>query len=288
MYTTAFDYYRPQSLAEALTLLRAHPDAKVLAGGHSLLPAMKLRVSQPVALVDIGRLPGLAGITAAGGALKIGALTTHAAVAASDVVRAQCALLAQTAAQIGDQQVRNRGTLGGSLAHADPAADYPTTILALDATLHAAGPGGERTVPASAFFTGLLSTALQADELLIAVSVPVYGRGTGGAYLKHPHPASGYAVAGAAARVTVAGGKVTQVSLAIGGVTVNPVRAAAAERALAGQAPSDAAIVAAAAKAAEALRDPLSDNYASGDYRIHLATVLAKRALTQAAARAQA
>lgn len=287
MYTSAFNYYRPQSLAEALALLHAHPEAKVLAGGHSLIPAMKLRVAQPAALVDIGRLPGLAGITEAGGALRLGALTTHNAVASSALVRAQCGLLAEAASQIGDQQVRNRGTLGGSLAHADPAADYPTVILALGATLHVAGAAGERTIPAGAFFTGLLSTALGAGELLTAVTVPVCGAGTGGAYLKHPHPASGYAVAGAAALVTVADGKVAQVSLAIGGVCATPVRAAAAEKALAGQAPSESAIAAAAAKAAEALSDPLSDSYASGDYRVHLATVLAKRALTQAVARAQ-
>lgn len=286
MYAQSFDYHRPRTLAEATALLASNPDARVLAGGHSLIPAMKFRLAQPAALVDIGGIAGLAGIKADGGALTIGALTTHAAVAGSDVVNAHCPLLAEAAAQIGDIQVRNRGTIGGSLAHADPAADYPTVVLALGATLVATGSSGSRELAAEGFFKDLFTTDLKAGEILTAVKVPAYGKGTGGAYLKHRHPASSYAVVGVAAVVTVTGGKCAKVSLVVGGVTTNPVRAKAAEAALKGQAPGDTAFAAAAAKVAEAIKGPLGDHYASGEFRVHLATVLAKRALAQAAQRA--
>lgn len=282
MYTSAFDYHRALSVDEAIDLLQRHPEAKLLAGGHSLIPAMKLRAAQPAALIDISRIAGLAAITVADGAVTIGALATHAAVAASAEVRAHCALLAEAAGQIGDQQVRNRGTLGGALAHADPAADYPTVALALGATLTAHGPTGSRQIAIDGFFKDLFTTDLAAAEVLTAVSVPAYGAGTGGAYLKHPHPASGYAVAGVAALVTVAGGQITSARIAVGGVTVNPVRASAAEAALVGQPATEASVAAAAAQVAAALPNPLGDVYASGEYRTHLATVIAKRALLKA------
>jgi carbon-monoxide dehydrogenase medium subunit len=287
MYIPAFNYYRAKSVAEAVALLRKNKDAKLLAGGHSLLPAMKLRAASPAALVDIGRIKALNGIKATKTALKIGALTTHHAVATSGVVQAGCPLLAETAAHIGDQQVRNRGTLGGSLAHADPAADYPTAILALEATVTVAGAKGSRTIKAGAFFTDLFTTSLKRDEVITAVNVPVMPTGTGGAYVKHRHPASSYAVVGVAALITVAKGVVTAGRIAVGGAVVNPVRCPAAEKALIGQAPTEANIAAAAAKVAEAIDMPLSDGYASGDYRKHLATVLAKRALIKAAERAR-
>jgi carbon-monoxide dehydrogenase medium subunit len=289
MYAPAFEYYRPKTLSEAVELLRKNKDAKVLAGGHSLLPAMKLRTTAPSALVDIGRLKGLAGIKASKKEVKIGALTTHAAVAASDAIKSACPILAEAAGLIGDGQVRNRGTLGGSLAHADPAADYPTVILALGGTLSATGPKGEREIPADKFFKGLFATALKSGEILTSVSVPAYGNlsGMGGAYLKHRHPASSYAVVGVAAMVGLQAGKCARVSLVVGGATVNPVHAAAAEKALTGQAPTEANIAAAAKMVAEALTDQLSDVYASGEYRTHLATVMARRALTLAAQRAQ-
>jgi carbon-monoxide dehydrogenase medium subunit len=285
MYAANFDYYRPTTVAEAIELLRQHEDAKVLAGGHSLLPTMKLRASVPPVLVDIGRIQGLADIQATATGLRIGAMTTHATIAASDVVKARCPILAETAAQIGDIQVRNRGTIGGSLAHADPAADSPTVVIALNATLIAEGPDGERKIPAGEFFVDLFTNALQPDELLTAIEVPALGAATGSAYAKHPHPASHLAVAGVAAIVTLQDGRCSDVSLAVGGVTSNPVVATAAQQALIGQAPSADAIAAAAAKVAEAITNPLSDVYASGEYRTHLATVLARRALTAAVER---
>jgi carbon-monoxide dehydrogenase medium subunit len=283
MYSANFDYYRPTTLNEAVSLLQKHKDAKVLAGGHSLLPAMKLRTSAPSALVDIGRISGLSGISKDGGNLKIGALTTHHAVATSDVAKAECGLLAETAAHIGDQQVRHRGTLGGSLAHADPAADYPTALLALGGSVTAMGPKGTRDIAIENFFTGLFSTALAADEVLTMVTVPAYGKSAGTSYMKHRHPASSYAVVGVAAMVMMSGGKCTGARLAVGGATANPVRVKAAEDALNGSAADEAACAAAASHVAAALKNPMSDLYASADYRVHLATVLAKRALMAAA-----
>jgi aerobic carbon-monoxide dehydrogenase medium subunit len=284
MYATHFDYHRPRTLAEAADLLKKDPDARILAGGHSLLPAMRLRLSSPTALVDLSGVQELSGIRAAGGALVIGAMATHAAVADSDAVRSSCPLLAETADGIGDLQVRNRGTLGGSVAHADPGADYPTALLALGATVEA----GSRKIPIEGFFKGLFTTDLRPGEILTAVQVPTYGKGTGGAYVKHRHPASSFAVVGVAALVTVAGGKCTRVGLVVGGAAANPVRITAAESALTGQAPSAAAFAAAAGHVAAAIAKPLSDLYASGEYRVHLAGVMAQRALAKAAERAQA
>lgn len=287
MFPANFDYHRPKTLAEAVELLGQNPEARLLAGGHSLIPAMKVRLAQPPALIDIGGLRDLRGIRVDGNNLHVGALTTHAEVAAAPEVRGRCALLAETAAQIGDLQVRNRGTLGGSLAHADPAADYPTAVVALGATLVAQGPQGRRELPAEGFFTDFFATALQPDEVLTEVRLPGYGQGTGGAYVKHRHPASSYAVVGVAALVELKGGACARVSLVVGGASVNPVRAQAAEAVLTGQPPGDAALAAAAAKVAEALPEPLSDTYASADFRRHLATVLARRALAAAVERAR-
>jgi carbon-monoxide dehydrogenase medium subunit len=284
MYTTPFDYHRPRSLAEAAELLKKDPEARLLAGGHSLLPAMRLRLSTPTALVDLSGVQELSGIRATGDALVVGAMTTHAAVAESDAVRSSCPLLAETASGIGDLQVRNRGTIGGSVAHADPGADYPTALAALGATDEA---GGARRIPIDGFFKGLFTTDLRPGEILTAVHVPTYGKGTGGAYLKHRHPASSFAVVGVAALVSVSGGTCTKVSLVVGGASANPVRVKAGESALAGQAPTDAALAAAAGHVAAAIASPMSDLYASGEYRVHLASVLARRALAQAVARAR-
>ena len=286
MYASSFDYHRPKTLAEAVRLLGQTKDAKLLAGGHSLIPAMKLRVSSALALVDISGLKELSGVQAAGSSLTIGSLTTHAAVAASDVVKKSCPVLAETAAQIGDAQVRNRGTIGGSVAHADPAADYPTVLLALGATLVVEGPKGRREIAAADFFVDLFTTALQPGEIVVAVKVPSYGKGTGGAYLKHRHPASSYAVVGIAALVDVKDGKCAKASLVVGGVTTRPVQVVAAEAALVGQPATDASFAAAAGQIGAALKDPLSDPYASGEFRQHLASVLARRALATAAGRA--
>jgi len=286
MYTASFEYQRASSVSEAIAMLKANPDAKLLAGGHSLIPAMKLRAAQPPALIDISRIPGLSAISVSGDAVKIGALATHNAVATSKEIQAHCGLLAETASHIGDQQVRNRGTIGGSLAHADPAADYPTAIMALEATITVQGSAGVREIAAKDFFNGLFTTSLKADEIITGITVPAYGKGTGGAYQKHAHPASGYAVVGVAALVMVSGGNITAARLAVGGVTVNPVRASAAEAALVGKAATAENFAAAAALVAQAISNPLSDHYASSEYRTHLAGVLAKRALTTAASRA--
>lgn len=287
MYSEHFDYYRPKTVAEAAQLLKKHKGARVLAGGHSLLPAMKFRLATPKALVDIGAIKGLCGIRAKGKTFVIGATTTHADVAASPLLRKGCPVLAETAAQIGDIQVRNRGTIGGAVAHADPAADFPTVLVALGATIVAKGPKGERKIPAEKFFLDLFTTALKPGEILTAIVVPVCGKGTGGAYQKHPHPASRYAVVGVAAVVELKDGKLVRASLTIGGATPNPVRAAEAEAALSGVKPDAAAIGRAAAKVAAAIEDPMGDHYASGEFRVHLASVLAKRALTAAVERAR-
>jgi carbon-monoxide dehydrogenase medium subunit len=287
MYSETFEYFRPKTLTEAAQLLKKHKGARLLAGGHSLLPAMKFRLASAKALVDIGGIKGLSGIKAKGKTLEIGATTTHAEIAASELVKRSCPILAEAAAQIGDIQVRNRGTIGGSIAHADPAADFPTVLVALGATIVAKGPKGVRKTPADKFFVDLFTTALKPGEIVTAIVVPAYGKGTGGSYFKHPHPASRYAVVGVAAIVEVKDGKVARASLVVGGTTANPVRAAASEGALLGQKPDAASIAAAAGKVAAAIEDPLSDHYASGEFRVHLATVLARRALAAAADRAR-
>jgi carbon-monoxide dehydrogenase medium subunit len=195
-------------------------------------------------------------------------------------------VLAETAAEIGDRQVRNRGTMGGSVAHGDPGADYPTVLTALGGTIVAAGPNGEREVPADDFFVDVLTTSLQPGEIVTAVRVPATGAGNGAAYVKHRHPASGYAVVGVAAAVGLDGGTCASARLAVGGVSGRPVRVAGAEEALVGHAPSDETIAAAAAHVPESFPRATGDTYASGEYRIHLATVLAARALAKAVAQA--
>jgi carbon-monoxide dehydrogenase medium subunit len=279
MYTqrpAEFTYHRPTTLDEAIGLLAESGDTRPLAGGHSLLPMMKLRLADPASLVDIARIPGLDGIEAEGDELRVGALATHASVAASELVRSRCRVLAATAGGIGDRQVRNRGTIGGSVAHADPGADYPTVITALGATIIVTGPTGEREIPADDFFTGVFTTVLEQDELVTAVRIPTGGRA---AYEKHRHPASGYAVAGVACVVRSDGARIV-----VGGVTGTPVRARAAEQAMEiGIAPVDeAAMAAIAEKVPEALSGAIGDTYASGEYRVHLAQVLAKRAIKAA------
>ena len=282
MYTmrpATFDYHRPTSLDEALSLIG--DEARPLAGGHSLIPLLKFRLSTPAALVDLAGVPGLGEISANGG-LTVGALATHREVAESDAVRAACPVLAEAAGLIGDPQVRNRGTLGGSIAHADPAADYPTLLKALGATVSVAGPNGTREIAADDFFVGIFTTALNPDELVTGVAVPALPAGTGAAYVKHHHPASRFAVAGVAAVVTVDGGTCTAARLTVGGVTATPTNASSAAESLVGGPVSDEAIAAAVAKVPESLTSPTSDAYATGEYRVHLAEVLTARALTKA------
>ena len=290
MYTSrpaAFTYHRATSVEEAVRLLGELGDARPLAGGHSLLPAMKLRLSTPAALVDIGRIAGLDGIEEDGGAVRLGALARHADVAASPLVQRRCNALAEAAGLIGDRQVRNRGTIGGSLAHADPGADYPVVVRALGATITAMGPGGTREIAADDFFLGLFTTALEPGELITGVRVPAAEPGAGSAYVKHPHPASGYSVAGAAALVSTEGDRCTGVRLVIGGVGPTPVDASSAADALVGAEPSEDAVAAAAASVPDSLGGALGDSYASADYRRHLGAVLARRALTRAFERAR-
>jgi aerobic carbon-monoxide dehydrogenase medium subunit len=285
MYTmrpAEFTYHRPTSIDEAISLLGESEDSRPLAGGHSLLPMMKLRLVTPAAIVDIGRIPGLDEISANGG-LTIGALATHASVAGSQVAIGIAPVIPETASKIGDRQVRNRGTIGGSIAHADPAADYPTVLKAVGATINVIGKNGERSIAADDFFTGLFETALEPGEIVTSVTVPAT---TGAAYEKHGHPASRYAVVGVAAVVGVEGGTCKSARITIGGATASPVHATAAAESLIGGPGSSEAIAAAAEKVPEAITSAIGDVYASGEYRQHLAKVLARRALTKAFERA--
>jgi aerobic carbon-monoxide dehydrogenase medium subunit len=287
MYAADFDYYRAGSIAEASDLLKKIPGAKLLAGGHSLIPLLKLRLAAPSALIDIGRIADLKGVSVKDGSVRIGALTTHAELAASAALREHCPALAEAAGQVGDPAVRNRGTIGGNVAHADPASDLPTVLMALGARFSATGPAGNRTVDAGSFFKGLMTTALEEHDLLTAVEIPAKQKDQGMAYVKFEHPASRYAVIGVAAVVTVSGGKCTAAAVAIGGLVPRPVRAAAVENALRDQPPSAEAIATAASLVAQDLgSDILGDIYASADYRRAVAPVWVKRAVTAAAGRA--
>jgi carbon-monoxide dehydrogenase medium subunit len=286
MYAVNFDYYRASSLADIRSLMKAHPGAKLLAGGHSLIPLLKLRLAAPSAVIDIGRVAELRGVSRKGDALAIGALTTHAEIASSADVRTGAPALADAAAIVGDPAVRNRGTIGGNIAHADPASDLPTVLVALDATMVAAGPGGERTIPAGEFFQGLMTTALAEDEILTTVLVPGQGAGQGSAYVKFPHPASRYAVIGVAVSVTAANGTCTGAKVAIGGLVSAARRCPSVEAALAGKAATDATISEAASRVGADLGgDVMGDIYASAEYRASVAPVYVQRAIAAALAR---
>ncbi len=280
--TAAFDYHRANSVDEAIQLLQEHgEDAVLLAGGHSLIPAMKLRLSQPSNLIDIGRLKALKYIEDRGDYLAIGAATTHWEVESSDLVAQKAPLLAQTAGVIGDVQVRNMGTIGGSFAHADPAADYPAAILAAEAEIQVKGPEGERIFAAADFFLDLFLTSLGPGEIITEIRVPVQGAHTGSCYLKFPHPASRFAVVGCAAVVTKDGDKCRDVRLGFTGIANSAFRDKGVEEALEGQVAS-AEVIAASAAGAAADAELLSDVFAGEDYRLHLARVYARRALQQA------
>jgi len=289
MYAPEFDYYRASSLADAHQLLAAHPGAKLLAGGHSLLPLLKLRLAAPPSLVDIGRVAELTGIERQGDIIRIGALTTHADLAGSTELRSAAPGLAEAAAMIGDPTVRNRGTIGGNVAHADPASDLPAVLVALGARVVVSGAGGERTIAADQFFTGIMTTALKDDEILVRIEVPASGRGQGSAYAKFSHPASRYAVVGAAALVAVKDGTCSEARVAVGGLLPCARRLPAVERALAGKSAGDDVIAAAASQAASDLgNDVTGDIFASAHYRTAMAPVYIKRALATAVARASA
>jgi carbon-monoxide dehydrogenase medium subunit len=281
-----FAYRRAASVDEALRLLgESDGDARLLAGGHSLLPAMKLRLDRPGTLIDISRIDELTAIAESGGGVCIGAAATHDRIAACDLVGARAPLVAAAAAVIGDVQVRNKGTIGGSVAHADPAADYPAALLASDAVIHVRGPAtngedGSRQIAAADFFVDLYATALEDGEIVTAVEVPDQD-GAGSSYQKFPHPASRFAVCGAAVSVATAGGRCTSARVALNGVATAAFRDAGVEASLEGATLDSATIEAAAAKAADG-RELLSDLFADEDYRRHLAKVFVRRALTAA------
>lgn len=287
MYASPFDYHRASSIAEARRLLASHPGAKLLAGGHSLLPLMKLRLASPEALIDIGSIGELKGISAGADGIRIGAGTTHATIAASPELRDGCAVVAETAARIGDPAVRNRGTIGGSLAHADPGADLPTVLMALGATIEVIGPAGTRTIAADEFFLGLMETALGEGELITTVRVPRLRRGEGAAYAKLPHPASRYAVIGAAAFVVVEGGACTSARVTVGGLLAKPTLMPSVQAALVGSSLDDATIASASGHAASDVgADVIGDIFASAEYRRAMAGVYVADALRAAAHRA--
>ena len=288
MIPAAFEYHAPKTLEEALRLLERHGDeAKVLAGGHSLLPLMKLRLAAPRYVIDIGRLRGMNYIREENDQIAIGALTTHADLVNSALLLMRCPLLPETAAEIGDVQVRNRGTLGRCLAHADPAADYPAAILALDAEIIAASIDGTRTIPARDFFVDMLATQLRPGEILSQVRLPRLAPRTGMAYCKLHQPASGFAIVGVAARVTLGkGGKMEPAAVGITGVGPKAYRATAVEKALRGEKPTPKLLADAARHAAQGI-EPLSDLHASAEYRREMAAVFTRRALERALSRAQ-
>ena len=283
MIPAPFDYVRPTAIDEAIATLNEHGDeAKVLAGGHSLLPLMKLRFAAPAVLVDIGRLDELRGVTEDGDALVIGALTTHHAVVNDPLVRQHCGVLADVAAMIGDPQVRHRGTIGGALAHGDAAGDLPATVAALGGELVARGPDGERTIAVADFFDDYLETALGADEVLTAVRLPKLDGSWGWAYEKFTRNAQAWATVGACALVRRDNGTISEARIGLTNMATVPVRAIATEEALAG-ASADAAGIAAAAEHAADESDPPEDLNADAAFRRHLARVLTRRAITTAA-----
>ena len=287
MYPANVAYHRASSVAEAIELLAENEDSKLIAGGHSLIPLMKLRLAMPSALIDIGRIDSLRGTSCGNGTVRIGALTTHSTLAHCSDVQSCLPLVSEAAALIGDPAVRNRATIGGNLAHADPASDLPTVAVALGATMQATGPNGDRCIAAGDFFEDLMTTALGDDEVLTSIEAPEIQGGQGTAYAKMLHPASRYAVVSAAAVVTASDGQCTAASVAVGGVEATPAKACNVEAALVGKALDSCAIDEAAKAVADDLTgDAIDDVYASGDYRRAMAEVYVRRALTCAAERA--
>jgi len=281
VYPTQFEYVRPGSVDEAVAILSSNPDAKVLAGGHSLIPAMKLRLAAPGTIVDIGKIDGLSGVST-GGTVSIGAMTTYREIIEADGL-GSFPVLQEATKVVGDPAVRNRGTIGGCLAHNDPAADLTAVALALNASVTAKGPNGERTIPVDNLFVSLLTTSLEPDEILTSVSIPSDFAGAKQAYVKHAHPASGYAVVGVAVAVKENNGTIESARIGVTGAPEYAKRATSAENALIGKPLNADTIAAAAALAADDLGELNGDVYASAEYRAHLVKVLTKRALTQAA-----
>ena len=281
MFAPEFDYYRASSVAEAIQLLGSHDGAKLIAGGHSLIPLLKLRLARPTALIDIGGIADLKGITVSHGTVRIGALATHCDIASSHDVNDACSMLAEVAGGIGDPQVRNRGTIGGNVVHADPASDWPAVLTALNARFVIQGPGGSsRTASPSEFFGSPFEPNLFPNEVVTAVEVPSLAANQRTEYAKVAHPASGYAVVGGAVVVTMDRDRCTAASIALGGLVPAPVRASSVERALTGQILNVENIKAACAQVANDLgEDVIGDIYASAEYRRAMAAVEIRHAL---------
>ncbi|HEX9843466.1 MAG TPA: xanthine dehydrogenase family protein subunit M [bacterium] len=285
MFPENFEYHAPANVAEALQLLGKYKDqAKILTGGMSLIPLMKFRLATPTHVVDLRKCKGLAGIKEKGGKVSIGAMTTHAELAGSSVLASKCPLVAQAAAEIGDAQVRNRGTIGGSLVHADPAADLPAAMLALGAEMTLLGKSGkERTVSADKFFVDTLTSAAKPGEILTLITVPTTGKHT--AYLKMAHQASGFALVGVAVALEMKGGTCVGAGVGVTGVDYRPFRAKSVEAALKGKALDAGGIAAAAAQVLGDIQEPMDDPLnASADYRRHIAEVFTRRAIERAIA----
>jgi aerobic carbon-monoxide dehydrogenase medium subunit len=287
MIPASFDYVAPATLDEAVRALVAHgEEAKLLAGGHSLLPLLKLRLAHTKLLIDLGKIPGLTGISQRDGSIVIGALATHYQLESSELLKAKCPLLCQTAREIGDVQVRNRGTIGGSLTHADPSADWPAAILALAGKLNLSGPQGVRTLAAEDFFLGPMTTAIEATEILTEIRVPAFPRRYGSAYLKMPQQASGFAIVGVAVSLQIGReGRCEEIGVGVTGLGGHPFRARAVEERLRQNKLTAKLIEESAARVAEG-SDPLEDLHASAKFRAHLAQVYTARALQEAVKRA--
>ena len=282
MYPSSFEYSAPTSLAEAQSLLSRHgSDARVLAGGHSLIPMMKLRLAEPRHIIDLGRISDLSYIREQDGGLAIGAMTTYHQLESSSLVRDRYPALAEAAGQVADLQVRNKGTIGGSLAHADPGADLPAVVLALEAQLRSTGSGGQQSTDADGFFRGPFSTSLSADAILSEIGLPSLPAHTGGAYAKFANKASHYAIVGVAAVVTLSGNTCQRVRIGITGAGSTAVRARATEAALEGKEATEDNIAQAASQAGQGV-DFLGDIHASEEFRAHLTQVFVRRALQQA------
>ena len=288
MIPAAFEYHAPSTIGEATALLsKLGEDAKVLSGGQSLIPLMKLRLASPVHLVDINAIPGLAGIREADGFLRIGALTRESELEESDIVRSRYPLLHDTSKVIADPLVRNLATVGGNLAHGDPANDHPATMLALGAEVVAIGPKGERRMPIGSFFTGPFETSLKPDEILVEIRIPVPPARSGGAYLKLERKVGDFATAAVAVQVTLGtNGACEYVGIGLTNVGLTPIKAVKAETYLKGKAPDDAAIKRTAELAAEAA-EPSADLRGSVEYKKDLVRILTARALRKAAERAR-
>jgi aerobic carbon-monoxide dehydrogenase medium subunit len=278
MYPAEFDYHRPENVSGAIQLLKDNPEAKLLAGGHSLLPVMKLRLAQPSALIDISQLPELKGVREDGDTVVIGAMTTYHELMSSDVIKQKLPALVEAADNVGDIQVRNMGTIGGACAHCDPASDFPAILLALEAEIKSIGPDGERTQSTAEFFMDMFTPQLEPEEVVTEIRIPNVSGITNAAYLKFAHPASGYAIVGIGAVRTSDG----NVRLAVTGSVPIAARLSAVESEISGKELSEDNIKAAAEKAGDGL-DFVGDIHASSEYRAHLTNVYTRRALQKIA-----